>query len=244
MGGMAELQFKIKKGTVLGGTYGTDVTINYSHASGIRQLNVADSTSTLNLYTTNWDQLGSSTSISDFFSRLSKDPGKDYYHDFFVEITRKVSKTFKFNFLYANQFYNRNIVQFGSPNAGYQNIRSNILVVDMTFKYASNRAIRFETQGFFTDNKSNPNAGSWLTGLVEWTPGTHFSVAFLDQYNYNNPDPSLILHYPLLNAGYMSGPHRISVSYGKQRAGIFCVGGVCRNVPASNGLAISITSSF
>jgi hypothetical protein len=34
------------------------------------------------------------------------------------------------------------------------------------------------------------------------------------------------------------------MSYGKQRAGIFCVGGVCRNVPASNGFAISITSSF
>jgi len=145
-----------------------DITINYSHASGIRQLNVADSTSTLNLYTTNWDQLGSSTSISDFFSRLSKDPGKDYYHDFFVEITRKVSKTFKFNFLYANQFYNRNIVQFGSPNAGYQNILSNILVIDMTFKYESNKAIRLRRRVFLriTSRIRTREAGSqdWWNG--------------------------------------------------------------------------------
>jgi len=32
--------------------------------------------------------------------------------------------------------------------------------------------------------------------------------------------------------------------YGKQREGIFCVGGVCRNVPASNGVTLTITSSF
>jgi hypothetical protein len=66
----------------------------------------------------------------------------------------------------------------------------------------------------------------------------------LDQYNYGNPESQLKLHYFLVTAGYTKGPHRISMSYGKQRAGIFCVGGVCRNVPASNGIAISITSSF
>ena len=69
-------------------------------------------------------------------------------------------------------------------------------------------------------------------------------VAIFDQYNYGHPDPNLRIHYYLGTAGYNSGPHRIAVSYGKQSAGIFCVGGVCRNVPASNGLAISVTSSF
>ena len=34
------------------------------------------------------------------------------------------------------------------------------------------------------------------------------------------------------------------LQYGKQRAGVFCVGGVCRAVPASNGLTFSFTSSF
>jgi hypothetical protein len=44
--------------------------------------------------------------------------------------------------------------------------------------------------------------------------------------------------------GYIRGGNRFTVNYGRQRAGIFCVGGVCRQVPASNGLSISVTSTF
>jgi len=99
---------------------------------------------------------------------------------------------------------------------------------------------------------------------------TALFYAVLDQYNYSNPDASKItstfkqnavtellditgldswrgqlnLHYFLLSTGYTKGAHRIALNFGKQRAGIFCVGGVCRNVPASNGISISITSSF
>jgi len=244
VGGLAEIQFKLKKGTWYGGKYGTDVTINYSHASSIKQIAVNDSTTAMHLYTTEWNLIPDSKNIKELLGRFSKDIDDLYYHDFFIEVSRKINKHWKLNFMYANQFYNRNMVQFGSERAGYQNIISNIVVVDLTWKYASNSALRFETQGFFTDNQSNPNAGSWVTAMVEWTPSTHFFLAVLDQYNYGNPDPNLQLHYALVSAGYTSGPHRIMLSAGKQRAGIFCVGGVCRNVPASNGVSISITSTF
>jgi hypothetical protein len=225
--GLAELQYKFKKGSPIGGKYGMDITINYSNASGLKQIGINDTNTTSKLYRTNY-----------------QDIGDQYYHDFFVEINRKFSKKVKGTFMYANQFYNKNIVQFGSPNAGYKNIVSNIGIIDITYKYKSNSAIRFETQGLFRDNKDTLNLGSWATGMIEWTPNTHFFVAVLDQYNYGNPVENLKLHYFLATAGYTNGPHRISMSYGKQRAGIFCVGGVCRNVPASNGFAISITSSF
>ncbi|HPU24227.1 MAG TPA: DUF6029 family protein [Candidatus Kapabacteria bacterium] len=36
----------------------------------------------------------------------------------------------------------------------------------------------------------------------------------------------------------------MQLTYGKQNQGIICVGGVCRTVPASNGLYLSISSSF
>lgn len=225
--GLAELQGKFKKGSPLGGKYGMDITINYSNASGLKQIGINDTNTTSKLYRTNY-----------------QDVGQQYYHDFFVEINRKFTKKFKGTFMYANQFYNKNIVQFGSANAGYKNIVSNIGVIDLTYKYKSNSSLRFETQGLFRDNKDTLNLGSWTTGMIEWSPNTHIFVAVLDQYNYGNPVEKLKLHYFLVTAGYTNGPHRISMSYGKQRAGIFCVGGVCRNVPASNGFAISITSSF
>lgn len=227
VGGMAELQYKFQKGSALGGKYGMDITLNFAAANGLKQIGVNDSTTTLDLYKTNYEEIG-----------------KEYYHDFFVEINKKFTKQFKGTFMYAQQFYNKNIVQFGSPNAGYNDIASHIGVIDLTYKYRSNSAIRLEVQGLVRDDKDTLNLGSWTTAMIEWTPNTHWFVAVLDQYNYGNPVPALQLHYLLVTAGYTSGPHRISMSYGKQRAGIFCVGGVCRNVPASNGFAVSITSSF
>jgi len=44
--------------------------------------------------------------------------------------------------------------------------------------------------------------------------------------------------------GYIEGATRITISGGRQRQGIFCVGGVCRVVPASNGVSLSVTTSF
>jgi hypothetical protein len=63
-------------------------------------------------------------------------------------------------------------------------------------------------------------------------------------YNYGNEVSDNQLHYPLVSMAYNNNANRIQVSYGKQREGIVCVGGVCRSVPASNGLTVTITSSF
>lgn len=227
VGGMAEVQFKFKKGSPLGGKYGMDVTLNGSIANGLKQIGVNDSTTTSKLYKTDYAEVGDT-----------------YYQDFFIELNKKFSKKWKGTFMYSHQFNNINIVQHNTPNGIYKNAVSEIVVVDLTYKYSSNAAIRFEAQGMFRDNTDSLNLGSWAVGMIEWTPTTNFFLAVLDQYNYGNPDETLKLHYFLVSAGYTNGPHRISMSYGKQRQGIFCVGGVCRVVPASNGVAISITSTF
>lgn len=226
IGGMAEVQFKLPKGTWWGGHYGTDVTFNFSFANGLKIHPVNDSTTSMTLYSTRWNEIGD-----------------QYYHDFFIEINRKINKQFKFTALYSNQFYNKNIVQFNSPNAGYPNMQAHIGVLDVTYKYRTHSAIRMEIQGRFAYHK-DINGGSWAVGLLEWTPSSHFYVTLIDQYNYGNPDEQLKLHYYTAGIGFVKESNRISITYGKQRAGIFCVGGVCRNVPASNGIAISITSTF
>jgi hypothetical protein len=66
----------------------------------------------------------------------------------------------------------------------------------------------------------------------------------MDQYNYANPHENLRIHYVIGTVGYVHESTRFTVSYGRQRAGLFCVGGVCRVVPASNGLTLSFTQSF
>jgi hypothetical protein len=66
----------------------------------------------------------------------------------------------------------------------------------------------------------------------------------LDQYNYGNKESDKRIHYFYGSVGYIKNANRFSIGYGRQRAGIFCVGGVCRVVPASNGLTFSMTSTF
>jgi hypothetical protein len=233
IGGMAEVQYKFRKNTPIGGKYGAEITINYSQANGLRQIPVHDSTTAMTFYKTSYGDIGD-----------------NYYHDFNVEFNKKFSKKWKGTFVYSNQFYNRNIVQFGTENEGYRSLKSDIGVVDITYKYRSSSSIRLEMQGLFARNQNmitNSNLvgkGNWATALLEWTPTGNWFVAIFDQYNYGNPDPKARVHYYLGTFGYNKDASRIAVSYGKQSAGIFCVGGVCRTVPASNGLTLSITSSF
>jgi len=233
IGGMAEMQYKVKKNTPVGGKYGTEITLNYSQANGLRNTPVGDSTTAMTFYKTSY-----------------ADAGDAYYHDFFVEVNKKFSKKWKGTFVYANQFYNRNIVQFGAANEGYESLKSDIVVIDFTYKYKSTGSIRLEMQGLFARDKNmitNSNLvgkGNWGAALLEWTPTGNWFFAVYDQFNYGHPNPDLRLHYFLGTFGFNKDANRIAVSYGKQSAGIFCVGGVCRVVPASNGLTLSITSSF
>ncbi|MBC7694256.1 MAG: hypothetical protein H7141_02295 [Burkholderiales bacterium] len=243
VGGTGEIQYKFKKGTFLGGKYGMDITVNGSAYYALDTIGLDPSKDSIRhfKYTTNYANIGN-----------------EYYHDFNIEITKKLSKKLKFTLMYANQFLNQSIVQFNTPDKEeHPDITSHIGVVDITWRYKTGSAIRFETQGFFgsydykehakdANGKTNitNNTGSWVSELVEWTINTHWNVTLADQYNYNNPVEAKRVHYYFGMIGYTNGPTRISVSYGRQRQGIFCAGGVCRFVPASSGLSISISSSF
>lgn len=100
--------------------------------------------------------------------------------------------------------------------------------------------MRFELQHLMTgQDKKN-----WAMALVEYNISPHWFFAAFDEYNYGNDNEDLRIHYPNVSMGYTKGANRITMGYGKQREGLLCVGGVCRNVPASNGFAVSVTSSF
>ena len=80
--------------------------------------------------------------------------------------------------------------------------------------------------------------------FIEYNVSPHWFFSILDQFNYGNPEDDLKIHYLYGSFGYIKEATRITIGYGRQRAGLFCVGGVCRFVPASNGLTLSFTQSF
>jgi hypothetical protein len=225
MGLEAQVNYKIKKNSFLGGKYGTDISINFSGINSIVKDKVNDSTLL--------DESGTLGYTSPFF----KIGDVKYFRDFNIEIGHKFSQSFKLLFTYVYEDYNIDVIE---GHTGDPIVHADIFVADMTYKITPTKAIRLETQALITKE----DEGDWFMGLLEYTVAPKWFVSVADQWNYGNEDTERRFHYPLVAVAYNNDANRIQLSYGKQREGIVCVGGVCRSVPASNGFTLSITTSF
>lgn len=222
MAAQAEISYKIKKGTKLGGKYGTDLTLNFSAVNDIERTPAAN------------DTFGYR---SNFFA-VSKTV---LFRDLNLEITHKWNKNLKTTLMYMYFEYNKDIVQFQNyASVVYGIVKGHIAVADINYKISKKLGLHVELQNLYTKQ----DEGSWAMGLVELSISPNWFISVIDQYNYGNYDEKKRIHYVTGAVAYTHGPHRIMASYGRQRAGIFCVGGVCRNVPASNGLMVSVSTSF
>ncbi len=216
-GYQAETFFHIKPQSLLGGKYGSDVVINYSRAQAIEKNSTGD-------------DFGYS---SDFFAA-----GKEvYYEDFNVELAHKLSKKVKMILTYVYQQYNKNVIE---GREGFETVFAHTAIAEFNWKLNSKNNIRTELQHLITEQDKQ----NWALWLVEYSIAPHWFFAAFDEYNYGNEIADQRYHYYTVTTGYTRNTNRIQIGYGRQRAGIFCVGGVCRQVPASNGFLLSITSSF
>tara|TARA_B110000444_G_scaffold51106_1_gene47067 strand:- start:488 stop:2137 length:1650 start_codon:yes stop_codon:yes gene_type:complete len=228
LGVQLDVFYKIKKGTILGGRYGTKLNFNISRINGLKGGN-----SMLN------DQINFTPELISFSEEL-------YYSDINLEINKKLNKRVKYNLVFANQTYNKDFLEGKTPGE-YGVINSTIGVLDISYKIKKGHSIRMELQSLMAkqlETASKKEEGDWLMGLAEYTISPNWFFAVQDMYNYGNEDASKKLHYINLNIGFIKGANRFEIGYGKKREGIFCVGGVCKLVPSSNGLNFNITSSF
>jgi hypothetical protein len=218
VGFQGEVFYNIRKETPLGGKYGTDISLNYSRAGGL------DTTNTNN-------ELGYTSS---FFK-----PGDDiYFEEVNVEVQKKMSKNFKLIVNYIYTLYDKRVVQ----NLGDQfgKVYAHIGIVEGQLKINKTNSVRMELQHLYTTQDQQ----NWAMALIEYSISPNWFFAVFDEYNYGNDKEDERIHYPNASFGFTKGANRISLGYGRQRAGLLCVGGVCRNVPASSGFSIAVTSSF
>ena len=228
-----ELYYSLKRGSKLGGKYGTKFSLVYATARSLDTTNYSGVQGIVNGYERNSWGFGDSLNVQD----LS------------IEVERKISKNFKVKAMYMNLIFNTLATPVTTDYKGLVN--ANIYVLETQIKTKKRQSLRTEFQVLTTGEYENDNGemvaqdkGDWATIVAEYTWSPHWFVGLIDQYNFGNPDPSKQIHYLYGSAGYINGPHRLSVGYGKRREGIFCVGGVCRAVPASNGFEVTFTSSF
>ncbi len=224
IGFQAEVIYKIKKKSLLGGKYGTTIDVNYSRVHNIQETQINDTIA-----------IGESGSLgynSNFFE-FSKEV---FFSDLNIEISRKFNKKVKATVVYQNLVFNNSVFNNGNY---HKTIYSDVAIADITYKFTSRKALRTEMQWL----RTNQDKGEWGMLMLEYSmPHWFFSV--WDMYNYGNPEENKQVHYYYGAVGYINKANRIQIGYGRQREGVICAGGVCRYVPASNGLSVSITSSF
>jgi hypothetical protein len=221
-GTQIDVFYKIKKGSLLGGKYGTKIIFNFSR---INALNGGSS------------YLNDNREHNPMF--ISVKGEELYYKDINIEVYKKINKKIRATGVIAKQSYNKDVLEGKTPGT-YGIVESTIAIADISYKIKKGHTVRIELQELLADG----GEGSWSMGLAEYTISPHWFFAVQDMYNWGNNIVSKQLHYVNINLGYLKGANRIEIGYGKKRAGIFCVGGVCKEVPSSNGFSLAISSSF
>ena len=214
----AELTYNFKRRTLLGGKYGTKVKVNFSHVHSIEQ----------NPHTLDNGMVQGSNGYGSAFWKWGD---LKYYQDLNVQVEKKLSKDFKLNLMYMNQYYNKTAVE---GHGGM--IHSDIFVAEGKYKLSNKLTLRGEAQYLSTKD----DLGDWAFGLLElsFLPNWMFTVS--DEWNCGETD----LHYYNASVTFTKNAHRLQLGYARTREGFNCSGGVCRWIPASKGATLSYNYNF
>jgi len=225
LGIQGKLNYTIPRRSKIGGKYGTKIELNYSNIFNIDKQPVAEGIPV--------DSTGTLGYQSDFFAIGSP----KYFESFDFIVSRKFSQKFKMLVSYVSQVYNIDVIE---GHTGEPMVYTNIVIADLTYKFTPIKSLRFEYQQLFTKQ----DRGDWVMALLEFNIAPKWFFTVFDEYNYGNPEADMRLHYYSAGMAYVQNTTRIALSYGRQREGLLCVGGVCRAVPAANGLTLTVSSSF
>lgn len=225
LGFLGQVVYTIPKKTRIGGHYGTTIKLSYSRTDDIRRTALNDTTAIGSPGTDGYE--------ASFYGRGDT----KYYEELNIELTRKFSSSFKAILFYLYQVYNIEVIE---GHTGEPVVYAHTAVADLVYRLNDQHALRMELQHLWSEQ----DKGDWAMGLLEYTVSPHWFFVVFDQYNYGNPVKEERFHFYNVGFGYMHESSRIELRYARQREGIICVGGVCRNVPASNGFTLTITSSF
>lgn len=221
----AQLGYKFKRKTFLGGKYGMMVKVNFSHVRGIDQ---NPHTTTVNVPETT---VLSGRGTDGYGSAFWKWGDGTYYQDLNVQVERRITRDFKLSLMYMNQFYNKTVVE---GEGGM--IHSNIFIADGLFNLSPKTRLRTELQYLTTGEDEH----DWLFALAELSLIPHWMITVSDQYNVGLTNS----HYWQTYLTYNTGAHRVQLGWGRTRAGFNCSGGVCRYVPETKGFTLSYNYNF
>lgn len=180
--------------------------------------------------------------------------GRNVWIDFNFDVERQWNKQVKTTFLYSLQRWDEEINHYDAAHAHY--CLSHIFVGDVTYKINKKHSMRFELQYLASEDYE----GDWVAATIEYNLAPKFSFYISDMWNcekmqdgaYGNYFMNVntyeyqheLLHYYQVGASFTHNSLRAQLSYGRNRAGYVCSGGVCRFQPAYTGVNLALTLSF
>ena len=155
----AAVAYTFKKGSLLGGKYGTTAKVNFSHVHSVRKNGAGD--------------IGTDGYGSPFWAWGDA----TYYQDIDIQLEKRLAKDTKLNLMYMYQRYNQMLLE---GHGGMLN--SHIFVADVKQKLAPNTTLRVEAQYL----ASKDGDKDWLFGLGELSLAPHWMFTLSDLYNVGN----------------------------------------------------------
>ncbi|MDO4789457.1 MAG: DUF6029 family protein [Porphyromonas sp.] len=176
------------------------------------------------LNTSHYRSLGENTNKTmPFFGR----DGSHLYSEVALEVGKQINRSIKttVGLYYQKKFYES------------EDFESYTAVVDFLWRVNRKLSLRTELQHMTTEMKEK----GWLFGLLEVGFAPNWMVYVSDMYNYGGETKE---HYYMAGCSFTYNGLRLTASYGLSRAGVQCVGGICRFVPEYTGLMAGLSYTF
>lgn len=241
IGGQLDVYYNFRRGTLLGGKRGMKVNMNFS------------------TYYTLAEEGGFT-------------PGNALWSNFNFGIEKQWNRKLKTNLLYCFQNYNHTkgaptvehymnqggqMVLIGKDDATPSNFyKYHIVVADVQYKFTPQMSVRAELQYLYDASLKSKKSeikheglnvydyysamDDWMAALVEVNFAPAWSIYVSDMFNHGSTG----VHYYNVGFSYTHSRTRVALSWGRNREGMVCSGGVCRSIPAYTGGNLAISTSF
>lgn len=214
VGAQADIYYSFDKETALG-KVGTKLAGNFSYWAGLE--------TDFNLTDQNYD-----------VKFIGK--GDRYFRDLNIEIKNRWNSKWNTVASFQDVIIDKSVSKGGI--LGQQgDIRAQIAVVEGTRRFSGAKALRMELQHLWTEDDDK----NWAAAVIEYYFNSSIGVYVADSWNYGGPNND---HFYNVGGSYSKGRARFSLNYGRQRGGLICVGGVCREVPESSGVTANLVVTF
>ena len=215
VGTQFDVFYSLKKGTTLGGKYGTKIAFNFSY----------------------WNGLDAEYNVENrWYKAKFVGKGPRLFKDFSIEIKKRLTKEFSTVLTFQDVVIDKG-VSLGGPVGTQGDIKAKIGVFEGTYKFGGGKSVRFVLQHLWSEQDRK----NWVASVLEYNFNSRFAVYVADAYNYGGVGD---IHYYNAGGSYSKGSTRVAINYGRQRGGLICVGGVCRFVPENTGVSANLTVNF